>query len=154
MPSFTDVSQIISAQQLPRAKDSTTGREIIEKSTVDPLVHVALHVPDWMASPASNKEKEPITKVCAQTTVIKNNGFNPVWEEDLMLPFECVGGMMDMIFLEVSVRDDGEDEGAVAKYCLPLGSLGKGYRHLPLHDEQLSQYLFATLFVKVDVVDL
>ncbi len=32
-------------------------------------------------------------------------------------------------------------------------SLSLGYRHLPLHDAQLSQYLFSTLFVKVQVSD-
>ena len=29
-----------------------------------------------------------------------------------------------------------------------------GYRHLPLHDSQLSQYLFSTLFVKMNVISL
>lgn len=29
-----------------------------------------------------------------------------------------------------------------------------GYRHLPLHDAQLTQHLFSTLFVKIDVRDV
>lgn len=28
-----------------------------------------------------------------------------------------------------------------------------GYRHLPLHDSHLSQYLYSTLFVVIDVAD-
>ena len=28
-----------------------------------------------------------------------------------------------------------------------------GYRHLPLHDSQLTQHLFSTLFVKIDIRD-
>lgn len=28
-----------------------------------------------------------------------------------------------------------------------------GFRHLPLHDSQLSQYLFSTLFVQIDIRD-
>jgi len=28
-----------------------------------------------------------------------------------------------------------------------------GYRHLPMHDVQMSQYLFSTLFVKIGVRD-
>ena len=28
-----------------------------------------------------------------------------------------------------------------------------GFRHLPLHDAQLSQYLFSTLFVQVNIRD-
>ena len=39
----------------------------------------------------------------------------------------------------------------LAVYCVPLGSMQMGYRHLPLHDAQLSQYLFSTLFVHVGV---
>lgn len=33
------------------------------------------------------------------------------------------------------------------------GNMLTGYRHLPLHDAQLSQYLFSTLFVKIEVED-
>ena len=34
-----------------------------------------------------------------------------------------------------------------------IASAVTGYRHLPLHDAQLSQYLFSTLFVKIDIED-
>lgn len=73
--------------------------------------------------------------------------------------------MLDLIFVRFTVRRDGEnDEEPIAVYCVSLGSLAMGqyplagaanfidtfagYRHLPLHDTQLSQYLFSTLFVK------
>ena len=36
----------------------------------------------------------------------------------------------------------------LAAYTIPLGSMQRGYRHLPLHDAQLSQYLFSTLFIR------
>lgn len=117
-------------------------------------MRVSLHIPNWLASPASDKDVEPVTRVTGKTFAVKNNGFNPVWDKKLELPFECVGDMMDLIFVEFTVVDDGENEGGVAKYCVPLGRLGRGYRHLPLHDEQLSQFLFSTLFVKVDTVEL
>lgn len=41
---------VISAQQLPRPKDSQ-GREIIDKSIIDPFVEVSIHIPDWTHSP-------------------------------------------------------------------------------------------------------
>lgn len=44
------VVQIISAQQLPRAKDKD-GREILTKHIVDPFVEVSLLIPDWTHSP-------------------------------------------------------------------------------------------------------
>ena len=91
-----------------------------------------------------------------RTGVVKNNGFNPIWEEPLSLPFDCVGDMFDLIFLRVAVRDEREDasDEPLAVYCVSLGSLKQGYKHLPLHDAQLSQYLFSTLFVHINVLDV
>ena len=40
------------------------------------------------------------------------------------------------------------DAESVAAYSVSVGALQKGYRHLPLYDHQLSQYLFSTLFVR------
>ncbi|KAI0786941.1 PLC-like phosphodiesterase [Abortiporus biennis] len=166
--------KVISAQQLPRPKDSL-GREIIDKSTSDPYVEVSLHIPDWTHSPflpnaPEVKEGEPVYSppavgtavnatsartITVKTGVVKNNGFNPVWEQSLSLPFDCVGDMKDLIFVRFAVKqEDKDDEEPLAVYCCSLGSLNLGYRHLPLHDAQLSQYLFSTLFVKIDIRDM
>ncbi|GAC97568.1 hypothetical protein PHSY_005154 [Pseudozyma hubeiensis SY62] len=39
------------------------------------------------------------------------------------------------------------DAESVAAYSVSVGALQQGYRHLPLYDHQLSQFLFSTLFV-------
>ncbi|KAF8625857.1 hypothetical protein AX17_006753 [Amanita inopinata Kibby_2008] len=186
---------IISAQQLPRPKDSL-GREMVERPVLDPYVEVTVHVPDWMyshpggggagvgagvdkgvweaglgasgvsglsgvsGSPGSHGSTTTLGALSARsityrTSVVKNNGFNPVWEETIRIPFECVGDMWDLVFVRFVVRqEDREDEDALAVYCVSLGSLAHGYRHLPLHDAQLSQYLFSTLFVRVGIDDV
>lgn len=160
---FLDVS-IISAQQLPRPKDSS-GREIINKSILDPFVEVSIHVPDWTTSdnlinPLSSVGSAPgatSTPACCytyRTSVVKNNGFNPIWEEKLRIPFSCVGDMKELIFVRFAVKQaDREDDEPLATFCASLGSLQPGYRHLPLHDAQLSQFLFATLFVRIGISD-
>jgi phosphatidylinositol phospholipase C delta len=171
--------KIISAQQLPRPKDAN-GREITDKLAVDPFVEVTVHVPDWyFATPqTSTTTKQPppgsaalpvaSTPVCARTISVRNNGFNPVWEEDLNLQFDCAGGMLDLVFVKFAVKQEDKVDGEpLAVYCTSLGSLehgtclhfiisksfysygGLGFRHLPLHDSQLSQYLFSTLFVRI-----
>lgn len=90
---------------------------------------------------------------------MKNNGFNPVWNQTLSLPFDVVANMRDLVFVRFAVYDNsagssvGLSEVPLAVYCCPLGSMQMGYRHLPLHDAQLSQYLFSTLFVHVQVED-
>lgn len=149
---------VISAQQLPRPKDSL-GHEIMEKSMVDPYVEVSIHVPDWPHASCHHSSSSSTTPSPSstgstgrlqsrRTNSVKNNGFNPVWQEALSLPFDCVGDMFDLIFVRFAVRRDGDnDEEPIAVYCASLGSLAMGYRHLPLHDTQLSQYLFSTLFV-------
>ncbi|KZT64238.1 PLC-like phosphodiesterase [Daedalea quercina L-15889] len=160
---------IISAQQLPRPKDSS-GRDVTDRSTVDPFVEVSLHIPDWPevppsrrasldAAPVSAKDQPSPTKpartVVQRTGVVKNNGFNPVWEQQLSIPFDVVGEMHDLVFVRFAVKQEGlVDEEPLAVYCASLGSLNMGYRHLPLHDAQLSQYLFSTLFVKLDILDM
>ncbi|EMD36767.1 hypothetical protein CERSUDRAFT_137030 [Gelatoporia subvermispora B] len=175
---------IISAQQLPRPKDSQ-GREIIDKSVLDPFVEVSIHVPDWAQAPyqhphthaphpshssapspvptpvfsaptgASLTSATTARTITVRTGAVKNNGFNPVWEQRLSLPFDLVGDMRDLVFVRFAVKqEDKDDDEPLAAYCVSLGSLNMGYRHLPLHDAQLSQYLFSTLFVKLDVHDV
>jgi phosphatidylinositol phospholipase C delta len=144
---FLDVT-IISAQQLPRPKDSS-GREIIDKSIIDPFIEVSIHVPDWTHPPflhesanvAGAIHSPPIgatvtnatsaRKISYRTSVVKNNGFNPVWQEELRIPFDCVGNMKDLIFVRFAVKQaDKEDDEPLALYCASLGSLQHGkWRH-------------------------
>ncbi|KAH7922577.1 PLC-like phosphodiesterase [Leucogyrophana mollusca] len=160
---YLDVT-IISAQQLPRPKDAL-GREIMDKSIIDPYVEVSIHIPDWTHSPYPTSSttslaltptsSTPSLSATYRTNAVKNNGFNPVWQETMRIPFDCVGGMQDLIFVRFAVRRGGENEDEpIAVYCVSLGSLSMGYRHLPLHDTQASQYLFSTLFAHFAIHDV
>lgn len=165
---FLDIT-IISAQQLPRPKDAD-GHEIIDRSTPDPYVEVSIHIPDWTHtpflpptdeersySPPANTSPTALAATTARTIavksyVVKNNGFNPVWEQSLSLSFDCVGDMFDLVFVKFAIKqEDREDSEPLALYCTSLAGLNPGYRHLPLHDAQLSQYLFSTLFVQTRI---
>ncbi|KAJ3814875.1 PLC-like phosphodiesterase [Lentinula aff. lateritia] len=98
----------------------------------------------------TNPRSSRSTSYC--TSVVKNNGFNPVWEENLRIPFTCVGDMKDLIYVSFAVRhSEREDVEPLAQFFASLGCLQHGYRHLPLHDSQMSQYLFSTLFVRIDI---
>ncbi|KAF7299231.1 Phosphoinositide phospholipase C [Mycena indigotica] len=148
---------IISAQQLPSPKEGVT---------LDTFVEVSLHVPDWTGFHASRAgfgrtpSSPPAlssTSAIYRTSVVKNNGFNPVYEEKMRLPFTCVGNMLDLVFVRFAVRQEassGDDEPILAVYCAPVACLQQGYRHLPLHDSQLSQYMFSSLFVKISLREL
>ena len=57
-----------------------------------------------------------------KTGVVKNNGFNPVWEQQICLPYDLVGDMKDLVFVRFSVRqEDKEDE---EKPSLPAATVG------------------------------
>lgn len=141
---------IISAQQLPHPRD-VFGKETQDKAVVDPYVEVTLYVPDWPVRPVKlkeriSKETEDLLQLfpsptsanfdstsistrprSVRTSVVRRNGFNPVWEEKLSIPFECVGDMFDLIFVKFMVgqEDKGSDQ-PLALYCASLGSLQQG----------------------------
>lgn len=77
-------------------------------------------------------------RVSLRTRVVKNNGFNPVWQESLSIPFDCVGGpegeMQNLIFVEFAVRQEGsdDDDDPIAVYCAPLGTVALGVSFLPI----------------------
>ncbi|KAG8219083.1 phosphoinositide-specific phospholipase C [Butyriboletus roseoflavus] len=135
--------QVISAQQLPRPKDAM-GHEIMDKH-VDPYVEVSVHSPDWnhpgssasFLSPSASSVSSASSSTshvhahrsvtAMRTSSVKNNGFNPMWQETLRLPFECLGDMRDLIFVRFTIQRDGESDGEpIAVYCISLGSLAMG----------------------------
>lgn len=70
---------------------------------------------------------ERVVKV--RTRTIRNNGFNPVWNEELRLPFDVFGeGMKDLVFVRFLIKDDNEmnKDDFVGGYCTSLGSLEMG----------------------------
>jgi len=119
---------VISAQQLPLPKDAH-GHEIIDKSALNPYVEVSVHFPDWglYSSPPAS----PSALYVSGHTMVKNNGFNPVWGEKLSLPFEVVGDMRELVFVRFAVRDAGDDENeTLAVHCVSLACLREGMIYL------------------------
>lgn len=118
----------------------------MNNNIIDPYVEVTIHAPDWSRSPfvpeatsvslppPSSSSTAPASPPAAKTTLIsyrtssvKNNGFNPVWEERLSIPFECVADMLDLIFVRFTIKDDNlAEDDSIAVYCVPLGCLQQG----------------------------
>jgi phosphatidylinositol phospholipase C, delta len=120
--------QVISAQQLPLPKDAN-GHEIVDKPALNPYVEVSVHFPDWglYSSPPSSTSA---LQVSNRTSTVKNNGFNPIWEEMLSLPFHVLGDMRELVFVRFAVREDGDDDNeALAVHCVSLACLREGMWH-------------------------
>ena len=58
---------------------------------------------------------------------MKNNGFNPIWEETVSLPFHVLGDMRELVFVRFAVREDGDDDNeTLAVHCVSLACLREG----------------------------
>jgi phosphatidylinositol phospholipase C delta len=123
---------VISAQQLPLPKDAN-GHEIVDKPALNPYVEVSVHFPDWglYSSPPSSATSSASVQVSNRTSTVKNNGFNPVWDETLSLPFRVLGEMRELVFVRFAVREDGDDDNeALAVHCVSLSCLREGMAHI------------------------
>jgi phosphatidylinositol phospholipase C, delta len=110
-------------QVLSDGKD--TG-EKIKRETRDGT-DVDVKVVDLPSLPAVGTSSAPARSISARTSVVKKNGFNPVWDEKLCITFDCVGDMMDLVFVRFVVKQEDKDgEEPLAVYCASLGSLQCG----------------------------
>jgi phosphatidylinositol phospholipase C delta len=98
----------------------------MDKPALNPYVEVSLYFPDWglyLSPPVSTSALQ----VSSRTSTVKNNWFNPIWEESLSLPFEVLGDMRELVFVRFAVHEDGDDEnGALAVHCVSLACLREG----------------------------
>ncbi|GAA6033235.1 hypothetical protein JCM8097_003009 [Rhodosporidiobolus ruineniae] len=155
--------EVISAQQLPRPRAAGVDDAI----NLDPFVEVSLFVPGVIAL---QKRRTP---------VVLGNAFNPLFRPS---PSSTSGpstpssssfsftfsshpspGMLDLVFLRFEVLnakgnvkaalEEGKGD-SVGAYCISVGALMPGYRHVPLYDSIGDQHLFSTLFIKSKVTPL
>jgi len=122
--------QIISGQHLPKPGQKREGE------IVDPYVEVEVY-----GHPTDSQKQK--------TKFIKNNGFNPVWEEVL----EFVVNFPKLAFLYFVVKDQenfGTDE-ELAQYMILLTSVNEGYRHVHLLDENGQRLVSSSLFIHVTI---
>ncbi|KAK9362411.1 PLC-like phosphodiesterase [Lipomyces starkeyi] len=121
---------VISAQQLPRPKDAKPD------DSFDPSVEVEVLSPN--TAPRRMK-----------TRTVRNNGFNPIWNEKWSVELE--GPLVELSFVRIQVYST--DGMVFAVYCGRIGNLQQGYRHVPLFDLQGEQFIFSTLFLKIAFVE-
>ncbi|KAF9411911.1 Phospholipase C [Podila epigama] len=123
--------EIISAQQLPRPNDATSG------DVVDPVCEIEMLVPGQ-------------STVKFKTHHVNDNGFNPVWQESFN--FRVDYEHHELVFFRFVVQDeDLKFSDMIASYCISLDCLQEGYRHIQLHDPSGDPYLYSTLFIKVTI---
>ncbi|KAF8475971.1 PLC-like phosphodiesterase [Kalaharituber pfeilii] len=152
---------VISAQQLPRPKDQKPDESF------DPFVEVEVFSADDKAKGASTVEggvEAGDSKAASglgaptrrRTVVVRENGFSPIFSRSGSgkMSFSIQTKFPSLVFVRFALYNDsnsGDRSSMFGSYTAKLISLQQGYRHLPLYDNQGEQFLFSTLFVRVQV---
>ncbi|KAM0523209.1 hypothetical protein ACHAPE_001702 [Trichoderma viride] len=146
---------VVSAQQLMRPANLPANKSMDFYVDVD-VFH---------ANDKRNKQDkdfdlghEPDSPLRRHTEVIRENGFNPMFSNG-QFRFKVTTKHPELIFVRWSVRlaNDGDynnsakDKPAMASYTAKLTNLKNGYRTLPLLNHAGEQYLFSSLFCKIDI---
>ena len=132
--------KIISGLSLPKPGGAVEGE------IVDPYVKVRIRGhPDDEVDPESG---DKINK--GKTQSIKNNGFNPVWNEE----FQFTVKVPALAFLDIKVKDfsqSGSDHD-LGMFCCPLLTVLPGYRRAPLKSYERNRDLHpASLLLHIEI---
>ena len=141
--------RVISGQNLPKIPQE-------ESDIVDPYVTLKVygHPQDhfkYKTKSVSNNGSWFLSKwvkfdlnTCSWLT-----GLNPVWNETATM--EVRMPEMDLLLITVKDEDTITSNDFIGWYCLPLTSLAKGYRHIPLLNEEGKNIPMASIFVHVSL---
>ncbi|KAF7532730.1 hypothetical protein G7054_g7692 [Neopestalotiopsis clavispora] len=142
---------VISAQQLMRPSNLAANK------TLDPYVEVEVfHANDKRDKHDSTVGiPAPMDSPLKRTTrVVRENGFNPVFDEKMK--FSITTKYPELVFIRWSVKysttgEPNDRASTIATYTAKLDSLKHGYRTLPLLDAKGDRYLFSTLFYRLEL---
>ncbi|XP_075711737.1 1-phosphatidylinositol 4,5-bisphosphate phosphodiesterase zeta-1 [Rhinoderma darwinii] len=82
-----------------------------------------------------------------QTQVVKNNAFNPLWDQSLTFSVQVPELALVRFCLEDQLSVVSNE--FLGQYALPLTSMSKGYRHVPLLNKHGQSLEPASLFVHI-----
>jgi phosphatidylinositol phospholipase C delta len=139
--------EVISAQQLLRPV-SLEGRR-----TLDPYVEVELFLPDdkqHKGEPAGAQREDALKQ---RTKIVRGNGFNPSFGDKLEFS-DVRTKYPDLVFVRCTVKlaekNVSDRAQVLGTFTAKLEHLKKGYRTLPLLDNNGDRFLFSTLFCRID----
>ena len=151
---------MISAQQIPRP------RGISPEVILDPYVEIEMFSAEDKAKGVATGEggqdasaRNGMSGIGSphrrRSRVVQANGWNPIFDDAFKLSIETKYPSLVFVRWTVWNSPDGRNYVSnpnvdpLATFTAKLGSLGEGYRHLPLYDHNGDQFLFATLFCKI-----
>ncbi|KAL3479756.1 PLC-like phosphodiesterase [Aspergillus californicus] len=151
---------VISAQQLPRPQNMPPDGNInpyveIEMFSADDRGQSLVVGEGGMNASARNGMSGIGYPHRRRTKIEQRNGYSPIFNESFRLSLETK--YPDLVFVRWTVWSsmDGRSTGnngcvQLATFTAKLTSLSQGYRYLPLYDGSGDQYIFSTLFCKIN----
>jgi len=88
-----------------------------------------------------------ISSSTQKTNSVKGTAINPRWNETLRFTITSTPSMLSLTFLRLEIKN----RALLAQWVRPVSDAPRGYHHLPLYDSLFSRYVFATLFVRIDI---
>ena len=85
-----------------------------------------------------------------KTEMLRGPTVNPHWNEAFAFDLSTTRSKLDLTFLHIRIFSR-LTSSPLAQWVRPLATAPRGYHHLPLYDSLLSNYVFATLFVRIDL---
>ncbi|KAH3683441.1 hypothetical protein WICPIJ_005598 [Wickerhamomyces pijperi] len=132
---------ILSAQYLPKPSELKQLNPNVMFSLVGTRLLTDLVVTDLATKETTNVFASSSTYT---TPTINNNGFNPTWNYQ----FEgLLRNDNDLNFIKLMVKSD---DTPIATNCFNITDLRRGYRHCPLFDMNGEEYIFSSLFLKIE----
>lgn len=124
--------KVISAYQLPKPHNNVKGE------VIDPIVKVEVH--------GMEEDKEEM-----KTRVIRNNGFNPRWDET----FEFKINHPDLCIVRFTVKDyDLAGDDFIGYYALPFTCMQEGYRQFNFINKKGEIVYKSLLLLHIDISPL
>lgn len=120
-------SQVISGQSLPLPYDVSLDEARL-------YVEASLYVPELVLDSNSSSNISSSSDVSSKdqlkykTRVVAYNTYNPRWGEAMQLRYKISGGLDDLCFLRIEVKNQisVSEDITVAHFCASIGSLEKG----------------------------
>lgn len=136
--------KVLSAQLLPKPAETKNNKDEL----FAPFVKTEFFSDEELLRPPSvlkgyNKSSSPNSN-SIYTELCRENGFNPVWGTEIHLELRHT----DFAFVKFTVKTG---EFVLAVSCLKLDQLKRGYRHIPLYNQDGELYIFSTLFIYIQI---
>jgi len=139
--------RVLSGRCLPKPPANIYSKSGPQRLSVNPIVRITL----YDGSPATLLKPPTFS-----THVIRDNGLNPVWNEEDLATFECLNPSVGILLFKVYDHCEvTKTDVLIGASAIPVTCMREGFRCVSLYDSNNTRggaMRFASLFVHVQMV--